>query len=409
VPSRSRSWNHQVYRLDEKTIDRYDRFGVTCATGKCRQAPTHATRWDYVTGRSGRVSDATRHVCTVHGEKFAAKHALTIGDPRPERPHAVATAVAAMTAGTVYQVRVHNPHGVQWYLEERRSGSGLLATGNRWLAGVPGDATLDQAVTEAETLLARTNRLVPAGQWQRSDRDASAQVIPAQRHDDWIEQPWDLTVSCDGEGMWTLTRILHDKFAPIVDQLGNHNMRLDRALRVATDLLAADHWVTFSDRWATYNDDTAGQGAWHPDQADPARWRSAPGVADRGDSTMLVVPGVCPERRDQTTPTPTGSREMDTDAVPDIGDLFEYDGHTFRVSGWLKPAARRLASRDVGPDRCPLVFCARDEAVYLSGSGVCGVIVRVTDVEVTGRVDWSEESFARAHKSAELLIGREVF
>lgn len=39
-----RSWNHRVYQLDPADIDRNDRFGVTCATGKCKTLPTHATR-----------------------------------------------------------------------------------------------------------------------------------------------------------------------------------------------------------------------------------------------------------------------------------------------------------------------------------------------------------------------------
>jgi hypothetical protein len=281
VSSRPRSWNHEAYRLDEETIDRHERFGATCATGKCQGLPTHATRWDYVTGRAGRLSDTLRHVCTDHGEKFARKHGLTIGDPPPARPSTVATAMAAMTGGTVHRVRVHHVRAVQWYLEEHRSGNSLLATSNRWLAGVPGTATLDQAVAEAETLLARTSRLVPAGDWQRGDHDATVEVIPAQRHEGWIEQPWCLTIARDDEGMWQLTRILDDRFAPIVDDLGNHKMSLARALRVATDMLAAQQWVMCADEWATYDEDThedgtACQDGWHPDQVHPERWRTAP-------------------------------------------------------------------------------------------------------------------------------------
>jgi hypothetical protein len=71
-----------------------------------------------------------------------------------------------------------------------------------------------------------------------------------------------------------------------------------------------------------------------------------------------------------------------------VGDRLAYDGHFYVVSGWIKLALRRLASRNVGPDNCPLVFCSREEAVYVTGSGVCGVIVRVTDVEIVGRVEW---------------------
>ena len=56
----TRSWGHEVHRLPEATTDHADRFGQTCATGKCVGLPTHATRWNYITGRSGRVSYTTR-------------------------------------------------------------------------------------------------------------------------------------------------------------------------------------------------------------------------------------------------------------------------------------------------------------------------------------------------------------
>lgn len=95
--------------------------------------------------------------------------------------------------------------------------------------------------------------------------------------------------------------------------------------------------------------------------------------------------------------------------VPDIGDTFDYDGHGFRVSGWLKPAPRRgHATRDVGPDACPLMFCTRDEAVYVTASGVCVVIRRVADVEITGRVDWPAEQLAAARRGHECIVGREI-
>jgi hypothetical protein len=99
---------------------------------------------------------------------------------------------------------------------------------------------------------------------------------------------------------------------------------------------------------------------------------------------------------------------MASNTVPDIGDRFAYDGRTYRVSAWIKPAPRRLWSRDLGPDNCPLMFCAREEAIYVNGSGVCGAIVRVADVEVIGRVGWSEETLQSERLSAEALIGHEI-
>lgn len=270
----SRSWDHQVYRLDEPRVDFNDRFGRTCATGQCVDLATHLIRWQYVTGRAGRVSSTGREVCTGHAEKFAAKHQLTIGDPRRAPASTVAAVFAAITGGQVHRVRVYNPRGSGWYLEERRSGGGLFATSNRWLAGVRADASLDEAVAEAEVLLARTSRLVPAGEWQRGDQDAAVEVIPAQRADGWFDRSWELTVASGADGIWTLTRVLAERFAPIVTSLGDHNMSLDRALRVATDMLAAEGWVPCQE-WSTYDNDTASQDGWHPDQADPGRWRQA--------------------------------------------------------------------------------------------------------------------------------------
>lgn len=118
---------------------------------------------------------------------------------------------------------------------------------------------------------------------------------------------------------------------------------------------------------------------------------------------------------------------MDETIVPDIGDTFTYEGESFRVSGWLKRMARpeppawdRSPFKDVlddllyesqqrvGPDRERLMFCAREEAEYVSGTGIAGRIVRVSDVKVTGRVDWPEELFEHARHEANCLIGRPI-
>lgn len=96
--------------------------------------------------------------------------------------------------------------------------------------------------------------------------------------------------------------------------------------------------------------------------------------------------------------------------IPDIGDTFIHGDHLYRVDGWLKPNPKPTAvSTPHGPDHVPLVFCDRDEAVYVSGYGVCGRIVRVADVVVTGRNSWSEETIERERRSHQVLIGREVF
>ena len=117
--SSGRSWNHRVYRLDPADVDRNDRFGASCATGKCTALPTHATRWDYITGGAGRVSDTERLVCTAHAEAFARKHDLTIGEP-PPRPPQPGLLEAPAGPGTAISVRLHCVRGRQWYLQQHQ-------------------------------------------------------------------------------------------------------------------------------------------------------------------------------------------------------------------------------------------------------------------------------------------------
>ncbi len=100
--------------------------------------------------------------------------------------------------------------------------------------------------------------------------------------------------------------------------------------------------------------------------------------------------------------------------VPDVGDTFE-DGeypfrHRYRVSCWMKRAKRQYGiAQDIGPDRCKLVFCLRDQAEYVSGSGVCGIIRRVEDIVIIGRVSWSEEWIEEGRRHAVWLAGQPIW
>jgi hypothetical protein len=104
--------------------------------------------------------------------------------------------------------------------------------------------------------------------------------------------------------------------------------------------------------------------------------------------------------------------------------MFEHEGETFRVNGWLKrmappelPADQRSLfvdglhellyenQRRLGPDRVRLVFCLREEAEYVSASGIAGCIVRVRDVVVSGRVPWAEDVIDRQRRIALAVIG----
>lgn len=79
---RGTSWGHAAGRLEES--DPYYRpLGtqpLVCSWPKCGQPVTHWTSYRYVTGRAGRVSRATKHVCEVHAQRFADKHGLEITD-----------------------------------------------------------------------------------------------------------------------------------------------------------------------------------------------------------------------------------------------------------------------------------------------------------------------------------------
>lgn len=113
--------------------------------------------------------------------------------------------------------------------------------------------------------------------------------------------------------------------------------------------------------------------------------------------------------------------------APDVGDTFTHNDRRYRVDGWLKRMARpeppawdRSPHKDMlddllyesqqrlGPDRERLIGCVREEAEYVSGYGIAGCIVRVTDVRVTGRVDWSEAEFEHARHMAAYMVGRAI-
>ena len=120
--------------------------------------------------------------------------------------------------------------------------------------------------------------------------------------------------------------------------------------------------------------------------------------------------------------------------IPDAGDTFAYThvfplapGYTdtdhYRVTGWLRRRAPRKPDPDpivekmlqelsekfprttAGPDKVPLEFCRRDQAEYVCGAGVAGVIARVRDVVVDGHVDHPGQSREEARRDAEWLAG----
>lgn len=128
--------------------------------------------------------------------------------------------------------------------------------------------------------------------------------------------------------------------------------------------------------------------------------------------------------------------------VPDICDRVYhkdrkprpgYGGDTFRVNSWLKthveepfvpsadddPMTRLVAEilADLKAEQTPeeaareaaqikLVSCTREEAEYVSAYGICGVIWKLSDCVITGKVKWDPEHIEDERRRAHRNIGR---
>ena len=118
---------------------------------------------------------------------------------------------------------------------------------------------------------------------------------------------------------------------------------------------------------------------------------------------------------------------MTTKGVPEIGDLVDHgldsSGQApgkFRVTGWLckaepvasgdalvdevlaevlaEEAAERAAAGK--PERVQLRWCLPEEATHVSLAGVCGAVAPISEVTVTGLVNWPEAHIASGRESA---------
>jgi hypothetical protein len=49
-----------------------------CTRTGCPERPEYVTRYFYVTGRAGRVTDRLQYVCQAHAEAFAKKYGLEL-------------------------------------------------------------------------------------------------------------------------------------------------------------------------------------------------------------------------------------------------------------------------------------------------------------------------------------------
>lgn len=122
--------------------------------------------------------------------------------------------------------------------------------------------------------------------------------------------------------------------------------------------------------------------------------------------------------------------------VPEIGDTFKLSreaqwptrDHSWRVTGYIKlvePEAHKSneASKydEIGAmlnnilidsaqkqDGKLMMWCAKEEATHVTGTGVAGCIEKISDIEVTGRVSWSEDMIQNAVRQHERMIGEYV-
>lgn len=114
---------------------------------------------------------------------------------------------------------------------------------------------------------------------------------------------------------------------------------------------------------------------------------------------------------------------------PDLkGDLkagvrFTYQGSNYRLNCFLREVsaepqvdpwladllaewdAEDAASVPAGMRRIKLRYCLPEEAEFVSGSGVCGCLAPIDEIELDGMVEWSEKDLAEHHERA-LAKGR---
>jgi len=95
------SWGHTLERLSADRLAELERTAArlrlrgrqykSCTVGRMDhlQPATYVATYNYVTGRAGRVSWASKRLCDDHAAKFAAKHgidlaAVPVQDERPK-------------------------------------------------------------------------------------------------------------------------------------------------------------------------------------------------------------------------------------------------------------------------------------------------------------------------------------
>lgn len=85
-----RTWGHAIARLPQAEVDDLDARAIRAEPRYVHQYRCHAprmrcpgkiefeVRYNYVTGRAGRVTDRRMRRCRAHAEAFAKKHGVEL-------------------------------------------------------------------------------------------------------------------------------------------------------------------------------------------------------------------------------------------------------------------------------------------------------------------------------------------
>jgi len=115
--------------------------------------------------------------------------------------------------------------------------------------------------------------------------------------------------------------------------------------------------------------------------------------------------------------------------IPEICDKITYNNSKYRVDGYLQQYDP-IAEMEADPDCCKITYdivskmiqkekesgqyreryrwCKKEDATHVTGSGICGCIAPIDEVEITGKVEWSEESIQGEIERHNRMIGEQL-
>lgn len=113
--------------------------------------------------------------------------------------------------------------------------------------------------------------------------------------------------------------------------------------------------------------------------------------------------------------------------TPEICDRILYNDRKYRVDGYVReydPIAEMPEPQDEmdritqdvvvkminkekeeGTYRTRYIWCEKEDATHVTGSGVAGCLAPISEVKIIGKVEWSEEAVQHQIDSHRRLIG----